>query len=313
MTELAARIDDKIALFTALVNVEVRLCILAEYERATKIEVQIDALAAQTELPPQMRGFADVARALRLFWMGKLADAKEVLERCALDPAKTGDATKFGIIGPTDQRTIVRVYLSFTRWLVGDESAMEMAIRAADDARVAGDPYAHGVALSNVARLHLMRQDSPALVRSFAEQTRSITGAEAWHAQAAVLRACGMRRERPLDAAEADALVAVYEERAAVYPMGKTLFGAFLLDALRGAPRDAVSLEIVEGLLRFAAQHDERLVEPELLRLRGEIREPRERDAAERDYLAAIELARASGAIGLERRAMESLARLRVC
>jgi hypothetical protein len=93
--------------------------------------------------------------------------------------------------------------------------------------------------------------------------------------------------------------------------MGKTLFGVLLLDALRGAPRDEASLEIVESLLRFVHERDERVVEPELVRLRGEIREARDRDAAERDYLAAIELARATGAVALERRAMASLARLR--
>jgi hypothetical protein len=61
-------------------------------------------------------------------------------------------------------------------------------------------------------------------------------------------------------------------------------------------------------MITFATAHSERVYLPELIRMRGELRE--HGDARAQDYREARDLARTSGAKSLEQRAADSLAAL---
>lgn len=83
-----------------------------------------------------------------------------------------------------------------------------------------------------------------------------------------------------------------------------------LIHPVRSSGHVAPAHELTEEIIAFATAHDESVYLPELLRLRGELREGADPAAAAGDYRRAIELARATGARGLERRATDSLAAL---
>jgi hypothetical protein len=82
-----------------------------------------------------------------------------------------------------------------------------------------------------------------------------------------------------------------------------------LIDVLQLSGHLGRARQLTEEIIAFATAHGERVYLPELLRMRGGLRERTDPGAAE-DHRQAIELARATGARSLERRAADSLATL---
>jgi hypothetical protein len=70
----------------------------------------------------------------------------------------------------------------------------------------------------------------------------------------------------------------------------------------------AQAWDLTDEIISFATTRSERVYLPELLRMRGELREATDREAALQDYREAVRLAASTGARSLERRASESLA-----
>jgi DNA-binding winged helix-turn-helix (wHTH) protein len=311
MTELAQRIDDKPALITALANVVMRLCTLSEYRRAGAVMAQVDQLLGANPVPEDLRAFVEVARGLWLYWSGDLAGALPVLEGAA---ARRGaiDGPKFGLVSPTDQATIMHIYLGYLRWLVGDDAGFRAdALAVVREARRTGDPYGVGIALGALARMHMILGDPIEQIRGAAEEVLATAGAEPVIPVAQVMLGCARRREAPLDAATVDAMLSAFRTRTEMYPMGKTVLALLVVDALRGARANELrALELVDEMIAFARAQDERLGEAELVRTRGELIEPDDVDRARADYAEAVRIAAAAGAIGSQRRAAARLAGL---
>jgi hypothetical protein len=89
-----------------------------------------------------------------------------------------------------------------------------------------------------------------------------------------------------------------------------TLVALMLIDVLRLSGHVAQARELADEIIAFATARSERVYLPELLRMRGELLETTDSDAARRDYREAVELAASTGARALEQRASESLAGL---
>ncbi|MGE3762561.1 MAG: AAA family ATPase [Kofleriaceae bacterium] len=311
MKELAERIEDKVALVTALANVVMRLCTLSEYTRATAVLAQLDALLSTVTISDELHGFVEVARGMVLYWRGDHAASLPVLEAASRRRGEI-DHAKFGLVSPTDQATIMHIYLGYLYWILGDDErfrAEAYAVLAA--ARDTGDPYGIGVALCAVARVHVILGGTIAEIEEPAREAASLLGAESVKPIAELMLGCAQRRVQPLDASTAASVLAALRTRTAMYPMGKTMLALLVVDALLGTPEnEKLALELVEEMIAFARERDERFGESELVRTRGELLERRDPDAARQSYVEAIELASAAGAHGSLRRARARLDKL---
>ena len=87
-----------------------------------------------------------------------------------------------------------------------------------------------------------------------------------------------------------------------------TLVALLLIDVLQVSGHLQHARQLSDEIIDFARARSERVYLPELLRQRGGLLARKDRPAAIQSYREAIELARATGALGLERRAAESLA-----
>ena len=174
-------------------------------------------------------------------------------------------------------------------WLIGEpDQALAQARRAVATAQRMGDPYAIGHTFVTLARIHLFRRDPVDLIRAAAEAAVAVPDARVWHPQAALLVAWARSADQPLSVAAADELLREVRDRATRLPMGTTFVALPVIDLLRRAGYPDKAAALVDELLVFAHDHDERMVEPELIRLRGELLEPTDPVAAAAAYLEAL-------------------------
>jgi DNA-binding winged helix-turn-helix (wHTH) protein len=311
MVTLAQRLDHTPRTYEVLINLSVRHSTLANYHRSREICDQLDAIARTTTLDPDLTSFGGAARLLTLLWGGELVPARTLLhDLIARFPV--GQRISIGILGlPEDRTTILISYLAAVCWLLGEpDQALAQANRAVAAAQRMGDPYAIGHTFVTLARIHLFRRDPVAPIRAAAEASLAIPDARVWHPQAALLVAWARAGEEPMPPAAAAELVRDVRDRAARLPMGTTFVALPVIDLLRRAGYPDQAAALVDEMLAFARDHDERMVEPELLRLRGELLEPADPVAADALYREAHAMARACAARALELRAATRLAML---
>lgn len=173
------------------------------------------------------------------------------------------------------------------------------------------DPYALGATLCILARLRFLRRDDPTLIREAADQVATIAEADVWYAQAALLAAAARSQESgPLPDDELDELLHTFEYRTTTFPMGAPALALPMIETLRIAGRTVQAAALVEEMLDFVYKHHEFLIEPELLRLRGELLEAENREASITAYTQAIRVARERSMRSFELRAEAALARL---
>jgi hypothetical protein len=94
--------------------------------------------------------------------------------------------------------------------------------------------------------------------------------------------------------------------------MGAPALALPMIETLRIAGRVGQAAALVEEMLEFVYEHREFLLEPELLRLRGELVESENPTAARAAYEKAIRVARERSMRSFELRAEAALARLHV-
>ncbi|MGE0401376.1 MAG: AAA family ATPase [Kofleriaceae bacterium] len=305
MLELARRLDNGPRSYTALVDLAVRHTLLAEYERALAICVEMDEIASRTSLDSSVIGYGAAMRACSHAWRGEVAAAIALLRQLLAEPLD-GGGLDYSILGPTDGSVIGFSYYA-TCFLVSGlpDSAFREAHRGLARARASGDPFAIGMSLMTLARLHFLHRDPPELAHRFASECLAMKEAAVWHGGATYLEQWSRSVDNPLTAAEADDLIRYFHGPGRRYPMATTMHSVSLIAALRASNHPDKALAIVEEMLAFAAEHEERLVEPELLRVRGEL----DPDPAPW-FRRAVDVARTLALHGLELRAATDLARI---
>ena len=307
MFTLARRIDNGPRSYIALSSLSVRNTILAEYGRAAAVCDEMDAIARETELDRFVLYYGRCARGVHELWLGNPRRTIELFTEIVDQPTKV----MFTMLGPADGRVSLLTYIANGSWAIGlGDRAIHEAQRAVRYAREHGDPYSIGLALLTLSRLHLLRGESPELVRRAAEELLALPGAFVWHPAATILERGSRCHTAPLDVAEADELIRRFHGPVTRYPMSTTLHSLSLIDALRVSGHAGKAREIVDEMLAFVAAHRERIVESELVRIRGELQEPVDRAAAAASYREAIAIARELQLDELERRAAVRLAAL---
>jgi len=149
-----------------------------------------------------------------------------------------------------------------------------------------------------------------AAIRAAAHAALAIPDAEVWHPQCALLVGYADSHDRKLSSSELDALATAFRTRTAELPLGTTYMGMlYAFAALRSGDR-ARATEIFDEMIAFARVRGERLIEPELVRLRGTLVEATDPAAAADAYRESIDLARSQSSRSFQLRAANSLAAL---
>ncbi len=304
MLELARRLDNGPRSYTALVDLAVRHTLLAEYERAIAICAQMDEIAATTEVHRSAIGYGAAMRACSHTWRGEVAAASDLLRQILVGVPTTN--LDHSILGPTDGSIIGFSYYATCFFVTGQpESAFREAHRGLERARASRDPFAIGMSLMTIARIHFLHRDPPELTHRFASECLAMKEAAVWHGGATYLERWAHSVEQPLTADQADDLIQYFHGSGRRYPMATTMHALSLIAALRASNQHGKALDILEEVLAFAAEHHERLVEAELLRIRGEL----DSDGAPW-FRRAVAVARELALPGLELRAATNLAAL---
>jgi DNA-binding winged helix-turn-helix (wHTH) protein len=303
MAELASGLGDVPRRCQALAALSFRHSILAEYHRANELSDELDAIARTETFPPPLVTFARIARLVGTVFRVELAQSLALLE--PLTAAGAGSA-----LGATDRRVVMLLYQSVARWLAGQPAGARADVDAAIAlAHELGDPYALGAGLCNLSRTLAWVGGPAAEVRRAAEAVLAIPEAMVWHNQCRINAAWAETRQRPLDRAACEALLAEYRERAVRFPMGTTLIATTLIAVLRASGCDDLARGLADEALAFGRDRGEVVFVPEFVRVRGELIEAVDPAAATARYEEALAEARRLGARALELRAARSLAR----
>jgi predicted ATPase/DNA-binding winged helix-turn-helix (wHTH) protein len=304
--ELAGRLQDRAALGEALIRLETVLMVQGDLREAS---AQASALALV---------FDDVSDvALRL--LAKQLEATTVLLRGQFKEARRMLGA-LGVFRATEQTTdieVARAHLlafsmgSFALWLTGEpDRAVALSKRAQQVAEQAYDPFEHEhtAMLAEGALLHAWRRE-PARASELAQRalTLSKKGSFAkWQSRAElILRWVEAELSPNLPCARVDELLSKPWQDGSV---GLTMHAMLYIAMCARLRRAERAMDVIASTLATIERTDERWLEPEIHRLRGEVlRSHNEVGEAERSIATAIETAKKQGSRSLELRATLSL------
>ena len=300
--ELAARLDDQPALAEALVRLESVSMVQGDVGKAR--EYARAAAPLLDRVPEALRTFGNELEAITVLIQGNLREALHLFEgRGVLGPA--GEAQGAGS-GRT--HLMAMAHGSFALWLSGKpDDAVVLARRGYEGAEALDDPWERAALLSDWATLHAWRRE-PAKAMELARRSLALAEQGAFgmwrHRADLVLRWAEAELEPALSSERADELLKK--------PWGSVTFGRTLPSVLyaticaRLGQADA-ALDVISQALAMLPQSEERWLESELHRLRGDVLGQKDAAEAQRSIATAIEIARSQGALSLELRATLSL------
>ncbi len=200
---------------------------------------------------------------------------------------------------------------SFVLWLTGEpDRAVALSRRAQQIAEQAYDPFdhEHAAMLGEGALLHMWRRE-PTQASELAKRALelSVKGSFAkWQKRAElILRWAEAELAPTLPCEVVEELLSNPWEDGSV---GRTMHAMLYITMCARLGRTERALEVIESALATIERSEERWLEPEIHRLRGEVLRSRNDVAkAERSLRTAIEIARKQGSRSLELRATLSL------
>ncbi|HEX7480971.1 MAG TPA: AAA family ATPase [Polyangiales bacterium] len=305
--EIARSLDDAPSLYSAITHLCNYNMIIAQYARSAPLIAELEQIEQAHELDPVLLHGGIFTRAYTAFFRGDLGSALSLLERLA--PAEpTASVFRDNLPG----RALALGHLACVRWVVGDaDRALEEAtatIELADSLKI---PILQALGHVVRARLRYLRRDPLAVIEHEAQEAVRVAALDlGLHTEARAFALWTEAQRGPLELTAIQPLLDGLRQRLHEVSTCSTLVAQVLIDALRVCGHLAQARQLTDEIIAFALAHDERVYLPELLRMRGELREGTEPAAASRDYSEAAELARATGARSLEQRAMASLAKL---
>ncbi|HEX3774194.1 MAG TPA: AAA family ATPase [Polyangiaceae bacterium] len=304
--ELAVRLEDTAALGEALIRLETIHIVQGELREAS---AQAGALAAVLDQVPDaaLRILAKQLEATTVLLRGQLAEARMLF----------GD---LGVFRATDDKTAMEAahaHLlafsmgSFALWLMGEpDHAVALSTRAQQVTERAYDPFDHEhvAMLAEGALLHAWRRE-PGRASELAKRALAISEKRSfakWQGRAElILRWAEAELVPNLSDARAEELLSKSWEKGSV---GRTMHAMLFVAMCARLGRTEPALEAIASTLDMIERTEERWLEPELHRLRGEVLRVRNNAAeAERSIATAIEIARKQGSRSLQLRANLSL------
>jgi class 3 adenylate cyclase/predicted ATPase len=245
-------------------------------------------------------------------YMGEFAAAGAHFEQMVdlFDPVR--DAALIVTLG-LDSGTVGGLWLAWVRWYLGyPDQAMATMERAVARARALNHVYSLGFALIFDAGLRGLRGEHQR-AREIAEEGIALCAANdlaLFLGAGRVMEAWALTELRRVE----EGIERLREAISLWHSLGARLFdpqfSALLAGALLRAGRAAEAQESLDEAVRVIEASGETIFQAEVYRLRGDVLFATDAAAAERDYLRAIEIARAQEAKSWELRATTSLARL---
>ena len=303
--DLAASAGEKPHLAEALIRLEYACMLRGEMGKAG--EHARAAAPLLDHVPDTLRTLGQDLEAITVLIQGNPRGALDLFDSRGILRPTNGQSGAEG----DGARLMAMAHGAFALWLVGKpDDALDLARRGYGAAEALDDPWERAALLGEWAVLHALRRE-PAQARELANRSLELAERGAF----------GVWRHRVdlvLRWAEAELAPAVAKERAEELlskpwksvSLGRTLPVLLFAATCVQLGRTDSALRVVSEALGSLGQSEERWLEPELHRLRGEIVASRDVLEAEGSFATAIQVARGHGATSLELRATLSLHRV---
>lgn len=310
---LCQKIKDPGLLFTALVQLQLFYSTQPEYRTALKLQEQIEQLAEQTGDPMQ-KAISQYQAVWSLLNIGELTQTLEYakLMRNLYDPQKHSHlAYIFGY----DMGVLNRAFGSWALWLLGyPDQALEEYKIALNHARELGHPYTLAFALVGGSGLHWFLRDR-VKIDEYADELDQLSddkGFIYWKGHSIFYLGEKKTLEGQIKDGIAQMRLGLQTMRATGTETCLTRLMARMTEALRQAGEVKEGLSTVNEALELKEKYDERYMEAELFRLKGELlRMDQSPDNEVEDlFHKAIQISRKHKAKSWELRAVMSLSRL---
>jgi DNA-binding SARP family transcriptional activator/predicted ATPase len=285
-----------------------------ELDRGREIAQEILDLGVR-ENDPMVRVEGHYLLGVTAFWLGHLAEARDQLQLAIAGYAPDRARSHLAFYSQ-DPRVVCLSRLAYTLWHLGDaDGATECSVEALHLAEQLEHPFSLGYALTFASWLAIDRDDQH-LARELSGRLAEL----AEERQLGFLEPLGtiLRGWRSVTDGESDAGIDMIRAGLDVYRRsGQPLYLPWslrlLAEAYAGEGQLVAARAAITEALEVVEATEQRFLEAELHRLSAELvlLEGGDRAAAESQLGRALQVARRQGAVALERRAANSLERLR--
>jgi DNA-binding winged helix-turn-helix (wHTH) protein len=303
--EIARSLDDPSRLYRALTQACNYDMVTARYDHTDQVTAELERIELAHALDPVLLHAGIFARGYIAFFRAELDDALTLFTRL-VPPEHEPSPFQGNLHG----RALALGHLACVHWVVGDaDGAIQEASAAIELADKINSPILQALGHVVRARLRYLRRDPLSIID---EEMPSALRAAALdiglHTEASAVALWAQARRGPLALAAIAPMLERLEQRLKEVSTCSTLVAMVLIDVLQLSGHLAHARKLTDDIIAFATAHSERVYLPELLRMRGGLRERTDTRAAAEDYREAIGLARSTGARSLERRAADSFA-----
>jgi len=310
---LCEEIQDPAHTFAALAQVTLFHATQPDYRLALELVAQASDIADALN-DPSLAMVPDFQRCWPLLNLGRLREAMESSKRAMAAHVPARDNITAYVFG-FELGILSLVFGSWARWFLGyPDSARHDLEQGVAAARELGHPHTLAFALVGACEMYWFLRD-PETVQRFTQELEPLArekGFIYWEAHAVFYRGEEMVREGKAR----DGIAQMHQAIAGMKATGTETCLSRLFTRMADACRRAGAYDEASAALDSAANvletHDERYMEAEIHRHRGELALLRgeEPDSAQARFRQAIEVARRQEAKSLELRATMSLARL---
>ena len=311
--ELAGRLGEAPGLFEILDGLRAFYHVSANLKRAREIGDRLERLTAGMD-DSRIAVRVELVQGAEALFSGRLLESRTRLDRAIelYDPRKHRADL---ITTAEDPGAAARLYAGVAYWLLGQPAR---ALRAHEEALAIAQELRHpntlAFAYAFASILHMLCGD-PKLAAECGEAAIRIgdeQGFPFWSAIGTMFRGWSLTEQTGTKEGIAEIRRGFDAWRGTGARLGLPLVHAMLADACRQSGNYGEATTLLDEGLAGLEETDERFFEPELYRLRGEIQRAQGVGASDVDrcFQTAIALARESGALALELRAMTSRSRL---
>jgi class 3 adenylate cyclase/tetratricopeptide (TPR) repeat protein len=256
-------------------------------------------------------------RAMILFFLGRIVDACEAIERAVEVFSTSQEADRIAArAAGQDAGVAMLALMSWVLWVLGDvDGAVTRMAAALERAEAVHHAHTHAYAWYYASVLHALRGE-PAIAQTYAERCLAISEQHGFRQWLGLSRAIRDICAAALDASGGGRLdevkSALDEYQRAGYQLGITAQFVLLCPALLFRNESEAALEVIDHGLSIVSHNSERCFEAELYRLKAGAMLMRDASDAEAESLLdqALRTARSQQARSLELRAATDLARL---